>query len=96
MGEMYNKDYCTEQGSHLKSMEKQKTHRQAKIKRIQHHQTSFIQMLKGLIKSRNTRVEKELQNKLQKIKKMAIGTYISIITFNVNGLNVPTKRHGLA
>ena len=24
---------------------------------------------------------------------MAIGTYISIITLNVNGLNVPTKRH---
>ena len=30
------------------------------------------------------------------IKKMAIGTYISIITLNVNGLNVPTKRHSLA
>ena len=27
---------------------------------------------------------------------MAIGTYISIITLNVNGLNVSTKRHGLA
>ena len=24
---------------------------------------------------------------------MAIGTYISIITLNVNGVNVPTKRH---
>ena len=24
---------------------------------------------------------------------MAIRTYISIITLNVNGLNVPTKRH---
>ena len=24
---------------------------------------------------------------------MVIGTYISIITLNVNGLNVPTKRH---
>ena len=24
---------------------------------------------------------------------MAIGTYISIITLNVNGLNAPTKRH---
>ena len=28
--------------------------------------------------------------------KMAIGTYMSIITLNVNGLNVPTKRHRLA
>ena len=27
---------------------------------------------------------------------MAIRTYISIITFNVNGLKAPTKRHRLA
>ena len=27
---------------------------------------------------------------------MVIGTYILIITLNVNGLNVPTKRHRLA
>ena len=27
---------------------------------------------------------------------MAIGTYISIITLNVNVLNAPTKRHRLA
>ena len=27
---------------------------------------------------------------------MAIGTYISIITLNVNGLNAPTKRYRLA
>ena len=27
---------------------------------------------------------------------MAIGTYISIITLNVDGLNAPTKRHRLA
>ena len=27
---------------------------------------------------------------------MAIGTYISIITLNVSGLNDPTKRHRLA
>ena len=27
---------------------------------------------------------------------MATGTYISIITLNVNGLNAPTKRHRLA
>ena len=26
---------------------------------------------------------------------MAIGTYIAIITLNVNGLNAPTKRHRL-
>ena len=27
---------------------------------------------------------------------MAIGTYISITTLNVNGLNAPSKRHRLA
>ena len=27
---------------------------------------------------------------------MAIGTYISIIYLNINGLNAPTKRHSLA
>ena len=27
---------------------------------------------------------------------MVIGTYISIITLNVNGLNAPTKRHRLS
>ena len=27
---------------------------------------------------------------------MVIGTYISITTLNVNGLNAPTKRHGQA
>ena len=40
--------------------------------------------------------KKDLQNQPQTIKKMAIGTYILIITLNVNGLNAPTKRHRLA
>ena len=40
--------------------------------------------------------EQDLQNQPQTIKKMAIGTYISIITLNVNGLNAPTKRYRLA
>ena len=39
---------------------------------------------------------KNLQNESQTIKKMAIGTYISIVSLNVNGLNAPTKRHKLA
>ena len=30
------------------------------------------------------------------IKNMAIGTYITIITLNVNGLSAPAKRHRLA
>ena len=40
--------------------------------------------------------KKTYKNKSKTIKKMAIETYISIITKNVNGLNVPTKRHRLA
>ena len=40
--------------------------------------------------------KKDLQNQSQTIKKMEIGTYISIITLNVNGLNASTKRHRLA
>ena len=40
--------------------------------------------------------EKDLQNQTPQIKKMEIGTYISIITLNVNGLYAPTKRHRLA
>ena len=42
------------------------------------------------------RSKKDLQNQPQTVKKMAIGTYISIITLNVNGLNAPTKRYRLA
>ena len=40
--------------------------------------------------------EKDLKNKPETINKVVIGTYISIITFSVNGLNAPTKRHRLA
>ena len=47
-------------------------------------------MLKGLEQSRNTREEKDLQNQPQTIKKMVVGTYISIITLNVNVLNAQT------
>ena len=40
--------------------------------------------------------KKDLQNQPQTIKKMVIGTYMSIITLSVNWLNAPTKRHRLA
>ena len=52
-------------------------------------------MLKGLHSQEIQEKKKDLQNQHQTIKKMAIGTYISIITLNVNGLNAPTKRHRL-
>ena len=53
-------------------------------------------MLKGLIQSRKTREGKRSKNQPQTIKKISIGTYISILTLNVNGLNAPTERHRLA
>ena len=40
--------------------------------------------------------KKTHKNKPKSIKKMVIGTYISIITLHVNGFNAPTKRHRLA
>ena len=40
--------------------------------------------------------KKEQQKQIQTVNKMAIRTYISIITLNVNGLNAPTKRQRLA
>ena len=39
--------------------------------------------------------KKEQQKKSKAINKMAIRTYIPIITLNVNGLNAPTKGHRL-
>ena len=39
--------------------------------------------------------KKMYKNKSKTINKMAIRTYTSIITLNVNGLNAATKRHKL-
>ena len=40
--------------------------------------------------------EKDLQNQPQTIKKMTVGTHVSIITLNINKLNALTKSHRLA
>ena len=40
--------------------------------------------------------KKTHKSKPKTIKKMVIGTYILIITLNVNELNAPTKKHRLA
>ena len=53
-------------------------------------------MLNGLIQSRNTTEEKRPTKSTPGNQKISIGTYISIISLNVNGLNAPTKRHRLA
>ena len=40
--------------------------------------------------------KKTNKNKSKTINKMTVRTYMLIITLNVNGLHVPTKRHRLA
>ena len=63
-----------------------------KLKRIQHYQTSFTTNFKGIsLGRRRKRGEKSTQNKPETIRKIVIGSYISIITLSVNGLNAPTK-----
>ena len=54
------------------------------------------QMLKELLRQETQEKEKTYNNKQKTTNKMVTGTYISIITLNVNGLNAPTKRHRLA
>ena len=39
------------------------------------------------------RKEQEYKKNQKTIHKMAISTYLTKITLNVNGLNVPNKRH---
>ena len=53
-------------------------------------------MINRLIQSRNTTEEKRSTKSTPNNQKMATGTYISIITLNVSGLNALAKRHRLA
>ena len=57
-----------------------------KLREFNTTKLALQQMLNGFIQSRNTREEKKkgLQDQPQTIKKITIGTYISIITSNVN------------
>ena len=68
--------------------------RQAKVKRIQHCQTSFTANAKvPSLGRKHKRRKRPMLNKFKLIKKLLIGSYISIITLNVNWLNAPTKGH---
>ena len=49
-------------------------------------------MLKGWLEEEKEKEKKKNRGK-QSNNKMALDTYLSIITLNVNGLNAPTKRH---
>ena len=64
-----------------------------KLREFNTTKPALQQVLNRLIKSRNTTTtKKDSQNQPHTIKKMATGTYISIISLNVNRLNAPTKR----
>ena len=60
--------------------------------KIEHHQTSFTTNAKRTSIGWKHREGKHLQKPTKKTKKMPTGTFISIITLNINGLNSPTKR----
>ena len=49
-------------------------------------------MLKNSSKWETQEKKRTYKNKPITTQKMVIGTYISIITLNMNGLNAPTKR----
>ena len=57
-------------------------------KESKHNSEDSYQITRGQKKKEGNKTYK---NKSKTINKMAIGTYISIITINVNGLNAPTK-----
>ena len=65
-----------------------------KLKRIQHHQTRFTTNAKGIPLNRKQKARKRpTESKPKTIRQTVTGSYILIITLNVNGLNAPTKRH---
>ena len=49
--------------------------------------------VKGLALRRRRKRERKKNTGKQYNNKMALHMYLSIITLNINGLNVPTKRH---
>ena len=63
------------------------------VKRIQHHQTSLATNTKGIyIASKHKRKERPTKTNPPQIKKIPVGTCVSIITLNVNGLHALTKN----
>ena len=95
-GRTYNQGHSTQQYVQI-WWRNQNLSRQAKIKRIWHHQISFtISIEETSLGRKHKRRKRPTQNKPKTIKKTVTGSYILIITLNVNGLNAPTKRHRLA
>ena len=68
-----------------------------KLKRIQHHQTSFTTNAEGnSLDRKHKRRKRPIEKQPKTDKKIVAGSYIVIITLNVNKLNAPTKKHRLA
>ena len=65
-----------------------------KLREFTTTKAALQQMLKDLLQTGNT--EKNYELKPKRTKLMSTGSYLSIITLNVNGLNAPTKRQRLA
>ena len=60
-----------------------------KLRKFRTTQPALQKMLKNFSKQETQEKEKTY---IKTIKNMVIGTYILIITLNVNGLNSPTKK----
>ena len=67
-----------------------------KLREFSTTKPALQRMLKRLLSWGNAREEKDLQNEPQTIKRTSIGTYISIITLHIKGINTSTERHRLA
>ena len=68
-----------------------------KLREFSTTKPALQQITKGSSLGRkHKRRKRPIENKPQTIKKKVIGSYILIITLNVNGLNAPTKRQRLA
>ena len=65
-----------------------------KLREFSTTKPALQQMLKYILQTGNTK--RVYKPKPKTVKKMAMGSYLSIITLNVNGLNAPTKRQRLA
>ena len=96
-GRICNQQYSTQQDSPSDLMEKPDLSRQTKVKRIQHHQTSFTTNAKGTsLEKKHKRRKRPTENKVKINKKMVKGSYVSITNLNINGLNTPIKQDRLA
>ena len=65
-----------------------------KLREFSTTKPALHQMIEDLPQTRSTERMHKLEPKT--IKQMAMGSYLSIITLNVNGFNAPTKRQRLA